>query len=256
MNLSKTITVLPFIKKIIADAYISPNPTLSAINTIIVASGLGTAYINQSISMTAPQNNSGITPTSDPSPQPAPPEIHPILFSIGSRIISTPNLILLVRIFSLLRIVDDITYYSYHKTRYDEEFAFVSEFCWNLTNAKYMLPELEPVYSRFNVSYDQLISLSPVARTPEKFIRLDQNVNFLRQTEDYWMSSLPITLVTFVLLHFIAGLTTKYNWNFAKKFSLRFKYYGALSLTLIGENLQYLSFRCFSSMLEPPHSKS
>lgn len=83
---------------------------------------------------------------------------------------------------SMLRIIDDLSYYTYHSSTYDYSFTQVSMLCWNLTNTKWILPQLEPLYEKFDISYDQLLPSTTIDKTPIKFIELDGSANFAKRT--------------------------------------------------------------------------
>lgn len=48
-----------------------------------------------------------------------------------------------------LRLIDDLTYYVYHKDSYDERFRGLALIAWNLTSSKWMIPQLAPIYASF-----------------------------------------------------------------------------------------------------------
>lgn len=161
--------------------------------------------------------------------------------------VSIPNLSLLLRMVSLLRIIDDLAYYTYHLSYYDQRFSIVSELCWNLTNTKWMIPELRPVYDKFNISYNDLLPVPHIIHTPMKFIELDGSSHFLIQTQEYWLSTVPISILSFGGFYLVFKLLV--SFEFTNRFShslIKFKWPVFLLVNLIGENVQYLSFRCFS----------
>lgn len=58
---------------------------------------------------------------------------------------------------TILRAIDDLSYYNYHTTHYNRRFDQVSELCWNLTNIKWIIPDLKPVYEKFSINYSQFM---------------------------------------------------------------------------------------------------
>lgn len=64
-----------------------------------------------------------------------------------------PNLSLVVKMFAMVRFVDDFSYYVYHESKYDFAAARFAKLSWNLTNAKWSIPMFDPIYNKFNVSY-------------------------------------------------------------------------------------------------------
>jgi hypothetical protein len=95
---------------------------------------------------------------------------------------STPNLALVVRMLCTLRLIDDLTYYAYHKNNYDKRFSGLSLLAWNLTSSKWMIPQLKPVYEKFDFTYKSGLSKDPTFLVPYRYISLGEDANLLRQT--------------------------------------------------------------------------
>lgn len=70
-------------------------------------------------------------------------------------LLSAPNLGLVVKMILMIRLIDDATYYVYHKTQYDNFFSHLSRLSWNLTNAKLIIPQLNEFYNKFDISYSK-----------------------------------------------------------------------------------------------------
>lgn len=64
-------------------------------------------------------------------------------------VMSVPNLNLLLKITTVLRFVDDLSYYNYHKSVYDSEFHFYMQMAWNLTNMKWLPQSLSAIYREY-----------------------------------------------------------------------------------------------------------
>lgn len=146
-----------------------------------------------------------------------------------------------------------MSYYAYHPTSYDQHFTSVVYLCWNLTNTKWLLPQLSVLYEKLNFSYDGLLPEGRVWNTPLRFVDLDGDVGFLRETEDYWIGTVPMTIIGFGLVNFAGRTLRKSKHIIAKtiaKLLKRFMWVSFLTMTLIGDNLQYFSFKCFAQMYE------
>lgn len=89
---------------------------------------------------------------------------------------TTPNLVLLAKMVSMLRFVDDATYYAYHRTHYDQSFATISSIAWNLTNSKRIMPQLDGFYEQFNISYVKYLPSVSTSNTSATYIDLDSSV--------------------------------------------------------------------------------
>lgn len=68
------------------------------------------------------------------------------LYTVLIWLISTPNLSILVKMVSMLRFFDYFSYYTYHKPRYDYAATTYFKLAWNLTNARWNIPQLNSIY--------------------------------------------------------------------------------------------------------------
>lgn len=93
-----------------------------------------------------------------------------------------PNLSLIIKLFSMIRLIDDFSYYVYHKPRYDFSTEQFAKLAWNMTNSKWSLPILDPLYNKFNVSYKEDLPSVSVLNTPFPYLVVIENVMFLAQT--------------------------------------------------------------------------
>lgn len=96
-----------------------------------------------------------------------------IVSTILGNIMPVPNLSFLVKMIAMLRFIDDFSYYTYHKPRYDSGASTFFKLCWNLTNAKWNIPQLDPLYEKFNISYSQDLPPSPTSNTPVTYLVLN-----------------------------------------------------------------------------------
>jgi hypothetical protein len=152
---------------------------------------------------------------------------------------------------AMFRFIDDFSYYPYHRVKYDTGITAFTSLSWNLTNAKWNIPCLDSLYKAFDISYADNLPESPTEKTPVTYLVLNENAMFLEMTEDFWLRSLMIVAATFAMLHLVfRGLNscnrTRGAANFIRKFSL----WSFLLVSLMGENVQYFSFRCFSQVYE------
>lgn len=70
-------------------------------------------------------------------------------------------------------------------------------------------------------------------------------MQFLKNTDDFWVGQLPISLFTFVILHYIEKLFGKRRW--VVRVLSNFRWFGFL-WTLLLDNVQNLSFRFFQQL--------
>jgi hypothetical protein len=115
-----------------------------------------------------------------------------------------------------------------------------------------MIPQLNPIYEKFNFTYKPNLTPDPTFLVPNSYVELSEDANLLRQTEDFWISSLPFTIITFIIIYFLHALLSKFEVT--KKIAVfikRFSWFGSIFTSILGNNLQYLSFRCFSQLYQP-----
>lgn len=173
------------------------------------------------------------------------------LWSSFANVASLPNIGLVFQMASLIRTVDDLSYYRYHRTSYDLSLSQTSQLCANLTRARWMMPQLAPLYEEFRVSYSPLQPPPATQNTPAKFRAADRNVNFLAQTEHFWLCLVPLSLLGFLLLHLLHRALRRFECTARlSRVLIRFRWFGFLFVSLIGEHVQFLSFRCFSQTYE------
>jgi hypothetical protein len=104
------------------------------------------------------------------------------MYQAASQMMSTPSLALILRMASTLRLIDDLTYYAYHQSKYDKRFHRLSLLAWNITSSKWMIPQLKPIYEKFDFTYKSSLSKDPTFLVPYSYISLGEDANFLRQT--------------------------------------------------------------------------
>jgi hypothetical protein len=69
-----------------------------------------------------------------------------LIYKIIIGIMSTPNSALILKMVCALRMIDDLAYYAYHQHQYDRRFRSLALLAWNLTNSKWIIPQMVPVY--------------------------------------------------------------------------------------------------------------
>lgn len=164
-----------------------------------------------------------------------------LLLSIQT-IVASPNLGLITKMTSFLWAVDDLAYFNYHQQSYDSSFEFSAAIAWEVTNQKWMIPVLEQVYSSIEANYNSNIPTQS-DRTPISYAAANEDAYFLRGTSDIWLSSLPFTIGSFIILSLTRRIFSK---TVLARLLARFEFPCFLLVNIIGENVQYLSFRCFS----------
>lgn len=166
-------------------------------------------------------------------------------------LISLPNLALFFRMITMLRIVDDLTYYVYHQPNYGRQFFGLSLLCWNITNLKWVFGPIQPLYDSIKSSYSRTLPPSETANSPATYPGVGEDVYLLRQTDEYWLFTIPSAVLGFLLFHYLHLLMGRVRrLQNPAKLLCRFQWNGMLVVALFGENIQYLSFRCFSQLYQ------
>lgn len=93
-----------------------------------------------------------------------------LVFRIILYLLSTPDVVLLVRLSPLAIIIDELSYYSYHTAHYDRGFRFLVDKCWELNNEKWVPPFLNSSYQTVR-DWLQVLNINDWANiTPQRFI--------------------------------------------------------------------------------------
>lgn len=160
-------------------------------------------------------------------------------------IVSTPNSGLLLRISPFILILDEFSYYAYHNKTYDPGFVFLVELSWNVTNFKWIPSFLDGPIERFTSLLSNIFLNDTQNATPQRFRVGGENLFFLNNTQEFFLITLTLAAFTFVIYKQI------FRWvypsalaNFLRPFSS----YSYLLSSLLGDNIQYLSFRSFEQL--------
>lgn len=99
-----------------------------------------------------------------------------------------------------------------------------------------------------NLSFKGLIG-SDKGKTPLEFREKGEPIVFLEATEHYWKAYLPMTVLTSIALFFVYRFVQSYRW-LAKRL-VAFCTLLTLMWPLCVQNIEYLSFRCFTQLTMP-----
>lgn len=159
-------------------------------------------------------------------------------------ILAIPNINLLIRLSPFVAAIDELTYYEYHSTVYDRGFSFITAICWGWTNGKFILPIANEDYQSYMNWVNTRVTINRSRGLPPKrFAKKGEDIFFLNNTQDYWFSSLLLSVVVFMILKVI------YSFIKRKKIAAALKPFSCmpfLFVNVIGDNIQYLSFRAFT----------
>lgn len=161
---------------------------------------------------------------------------------------STPNLGMILRISQLSGLVDDFTYYAYHSITYGQKFDSFVRLMWNLTSERWIPSSLSAFYYQIQDAYDEKTASVNNTLIPKVWIELDEDTNFIKNTRDFWIGSIPCALVFFVVIHIIYRILSCSKLRFSTSL-LNFKWFSILALTILIQNIQVLSFRTFQQLL-------
>lgn len=152
-----------------------------------------------------------------------------------------------MRISPLILFIDEYSYYRYHAGRYDRSFTFISRLCWDWTNEKWVPPLFDTLYDSYDKKITAWIDISQnPAEVPMRFLRFNEDCIFLNNTQDYWFVTIPLTVLTFLLLQRLFNCFRRFKLS---KIIRPFCTIVALIMTLVGDNIQYLSFRAFQQLV-------
>ena len=147
--------------------------------------------------------------------------------------------------FQLIQQFNMLSYYCYHKRNYSRVIEVYLEAMNSIADSRFIPAPLEGVYATLDMSYRDDILSNDLGRSPPKFASLDGDVYFLKTTQDLWVSSLPISLVCFVLFALLHALISRHCRS---RFLKRYQYAGMVALDVFGCNVDYYSFKCFSQL--------
>jgi hypothetical protein len=118
---------------------------------------------------------------------------------------------------------------------------------WNITNFKWLPQPLQPIYNQYVGGFVQAFFPSDSVQTLQKWLDVNETTNFMQTTVDFWCSMVPLTVVSFFTIHIVLHFM-KNNWF--KRFLIRFTVKATVLVSIFGDNVQYLSFRCFSQLYD------
>lgn len=123
--------------------------------------------------------------------------------SAVSSFLSIPVIGLLIRVTPLVSLVDEFSFYVYHKAPYDRGFLFISELCWNWTNSKW----LPPFMDKLNFVSDYFENIASQSNFDEqtikytnKFADLGESTIFYNNITEFLIFSLPFSFIIFLAL--------------------------------------------------------
>lgn len=165
---------------------------------------------------------------------------------------STPNLGLFLQMASFFRITDDFTYYAYNKPQYSTRFMELSRFYWNITKEKRVFFPFRPVRALLRNYYKEYLPGNEDSKTPPTYQFLGDDAYFIRQTDDFWIFSTTLTVIVFIFFRHLRRFILRFEWMplWIARLLRKFKWFGFLAVGIAGENVQYLSFRCFSQLFQ------
>jgi hypothetical protein len=173
-------------------------------------------------------------------------------------IVSIPNIGLLLKVGPFLGMLDDLSYFVYHSTAYDRNFKYVSELSWNWTNAKWTPPAFLTDVLSFSLSstddYAQKWVADTMALTPPRFRWENEDLFFLNNCRGFLFYTVPFSVLVFFLLHRLYSALAARRLKLAKLL-VTFSSWAYLIVSLVGDNLQYLSFRSFQQFRCIAHKK-
>lgn len=107
---------------------------------------------------------------------------------------------------------------------------------------------VQELLDRYQISYANYIPVPTVKRTPKSYQLLDEEPSILLSTEKYWTFSVPFTILFFTIMHLIhrsLGTCSR-----LRAYLIKFSSFSFLVISLIGEQVQTFSFKCFNQMYD------
>lgn len=165
--------------------------------------------------------------------------------NILTHLMSTPDLVQLLRLSPFVVIIDELSYYAYHTAKYDRGFIFIAELSWEVNNGRWVPSAIADIYQQASSLLSQIQIEDWANRTPPRFIEKGDTVYFLNNAQDFLFVTAPLAIIFFLLA-----------WWFCKKmkcWKIRllmapFATFSYLLVSLFGDNIQYLSFRAFQQL--------
>lgn len=160
-------------------------------------------------------------------------------------VVSAPNLELILGLSPFILVFDEFSYYTYHNARYDQGFRFLSKMLWNFNNNKWVPPSLLEAYTSLSGIFESIQVEDWANVTPSRFVARNESVYFLNNAQDLLFVSAPMTIIGFLLAWFTRRKVT--CWKIPSLLA-PFSTFSYLLASLIGDNIQYLSFRTFQQL--------
>jgi hypothetical protein len=123
--------------------------------------------------------------------------------------ISTPNIGMLLKISQLMCLVEDFMFYIYTNMTYGEEFQNFLYFMWNISIERWVPYSLSHFYYNIQDRYDNRTKLKDITSLPRLWTDLDEGSGFISNTRDYWLGSIPFTVITYFLFHLLFRILKK-----------------------------------------------
>lgn len=154
-----------------------------------------------------------------------------------------------MRFSPLISLVDEYTFYIYHRINYDKGFLFIVNLCSNWTDSKWV-PSFLQNFSNWLDNISEAVTDTSIdgqtVRSPSKFSEFGKYNNFYKNISVFLVITLPLNLITFALL---AGL----SWALRRLAIFRwlqivlrpFRSFLNLWSSVVIDNMTYLSFHCF-----------
>lgn len=150
---------------------------------------------------------------------------------VAAGTLSIPNINILFKLASILRFIDDFSYYCYHVSRYDSKFRMLSAMTRNITNSKWLPEVIEKVYNQYLGEFLVLLHRNNTIPIPSTWTLFGENFDFLENTADMWLCMIPLSVVVFAV---IRTLTKMLPCNRLKLLLVRFSLVGSLFVGLFG----------------------
>ncbi len=149
-----------------------------------------------------------------------------------------------MRVTSFILFFDEFSYYTYHTTHYDRGFRVTTEFCWNITNFKWVPSFLDDAYSRVSNTFNFMLINDSSNVTPVNLQYGGDTLFFINNIQQYLLVTTTTTVLVCVFLRLARRRLPVVFSKLLKPFSL----WSCLLASLVGDNAQYISFRFFEQL--------
>lgn len=117
--------------------------------------------------------------------------------------------------------------------------------CWQLNNKKWIPLPLNDTFQKVEAALSVLNLDDWPQATPKRILAKGETMYFISNAEDFWLTAAPFTVVTFLILMFLYNKLRRY-W--ISGLLLGFSTTSYLASSLVGDNVQYLTFRSFQQL--------